>query len=438
MNKTVLAVAMAAIAGGANAQAVAPAYPDAAASDPAVLGWMRGSPPAPEKMIRYEDGSFLRFPQIRWTFSHVRELRPTAAVWHGSGPVAPLPVALTKLDDLRFDDDKGQSTTWADMLQRTYTDGIIVLHKGSVVYEKYFGVSTPVLPHSAFSITKSFIGLLAAMLAHEGKLDPNAPITAYVPEVKDSAYGDATVRQLMDMTIGVRYSENYADKQSEVWDYARAGGMVPAPPGYAGPKNFYEFLRGLKKEGQHGDAFAYKTANAEMLSWVVRRAAGKPVAELMSERIWSKLGAENDGYFQVDSAGMESGGGGLSLPLRDMARFGEMIRLGGKFNGQQIVPQAVVDDIRKGGDPARFAKAGYPDVPGYGKGYSYRNMWWVSHNGNGVFDARGIHGQRIYIDPKAEMVVVKFSSHPVASNLGNIPLTDRGFAALAGVLGKGE
>jgi CubicO group peptidase (beta-lactamase class C family) len=434
MKKVLPALAIVSLAAGAYVQA--PALPNPAATDPVALGWMQGSPPAPDKIIRFEDGSFYRFPQLRWTFSHIRELRPTISVWHGNGTPSIMPQAAVDLDSLAFTDDKGAQATWADMLQRTYTDGVIVMHKGRVVYEKYFGAAAPQLQHSAFSVTKSFIGLMAAMLVAEGKLDPNALVSKYVPEVKESAYGDATVRQLMDMTVGVRYSENYADQKAEVWDYARAGGMAPVPASYNGPKNFYDFLGTLKKEGQHGEAFAYKTSNAEMLAWVVRRVAGKPVSELMSEKIWRRLGTENDAYFQVDSIGVESGGGGMSLNLRDMARFGEMMRLGGKYNGQQIVPKAVVEDIRKGGDQANFAKAAYPDVPGYGKGYSYRSMWWVSHNDHGVFDARGIHGQRVYIDPAAEIVIAKFSSHPVASNLGNIPLTDRAFAAVAAFLSK--
>ncbi|MFC7513769.1 serine hydrolase domain-containing protein [Herbaspirillum sp. GCM10030257] len=434
MKKVIPVLAIATLAAGAYAQA--PALPNPAATDPVALGWMHGSPPAADKIIRFEDGSFYRFPQIRWTFSHIRELRPTINVWHGNGAVSTMPQALLNLDAITFVDDKGEQATWADMLQRTYTDSVIVMHKGRVVYEKYFGAAAPHLQHSAFSVTKSFIGLMAAMLVDEGKLDPDALVSKYVPEVKESAYGDATVRQLMDMTIGVRYSENYADQKAEVWDYARAGSMAPVPPTYTGPKNFYDFLGTLKKEGQHGEAFAYKTSNAEMLAWVVRRVAGKPVSDLISEKIWRRLGTESDAYFQVDSIGVESGGGGMSLTLRDMARFGEMMRLDGKFNGQQIVPKAVIEDIRKGGDQARFAKAGYPDVPGYGKAYAYRSMWWISNNAHGVFDARGIHGQRIYIDPAAEMVIAKFSSHPVASNLGNIPLTDRAFAAIAASLSK--
>lgn len=414
----------------------APALPDPAGTDPKALGWMQGFPPAADKAITFGNGSFYSFPRTRWSFSHMRELMPTVNVWRGNGAPSVLPVALKDLDHLSFTDDKGAKATWADMLNRTYTDSIIVLHKGKVIYEKYRGIAEPQLPHSVFSVTKSFMGTLASMLAAEGSLDPAAPVTKYIPELKDSAYGDATVREVMDMTIGVQYSENYADPKAEVFDYARSGGMLPVPPGYAGPKNFYEFLVKLKKEGNHGEAFAYKTVNAEVLTWIIKRATGKSAAALMSEKIWQKLGAENDGYFTVDSLGSESGGGGLSLPLRDMARFGEMMRLGGKFNGQQIVPASVVEDIRKGGDQAKFAKAGYPDVLGYGKGYSYRSMWWVSHNKDGVFDARGIHGQRIYIDPKAELVIAKLSSHPVAGNLANIPLTDSAFGALADYLSK--
>ena len=406
--------------------------PDPAATDPQKLGWMQGFPPAPDKLVQFANGSSYQFPRTRWSFSHSRELGPTANVWHGAGHAAVLPQALQSLDDLRFKDDKNTEMRWADMLANTYTDSVLVMHKGKVIYEKYFGISKPYLPHIAMSVTKSFVGTLAAMLAAEGKINPADPVTKYIPELKDSAYADATVRQVMDMTIGVQYSENYADPKAEVWDYARAGGLLPAAPGYSGPKNFYDFLTKLKKEGEHDQAFAYKTVNAEVLAWIVRRASGQSLAELMSERLWQKLGAENDAYFAVDSLGTEQGGGGLNLTLRDMARFGEMMRNGGQFNGQQIIPKEVVADIRKGGDPAKFAQAGYKMLPGY----SYRNMWWVGHNTHQTFEARGIHGQRIYIDPVAEMVIVKFSSHPIAANGASDPVTYRAFQALANHLMK--
>lgn len=408
------------------------ALPDAEASDPQKMGWMQGFPPAPDKLIKFANGSNYQFPRTRWSFSHGRELGPTSNVWHGAGPVSALPVALRDLDKLRFADDKGADISWADMQTRTYTDSILVLHKGRIVYERYLGITKSYLPHIAMSVTKSFVGTLAATLAAEGKLDPGAPVTQYIPELKDSAYADATVRQVMDMTIGVQYSENYADPKAEVWDYARSGGLLPTTPAYDGPKTFYDFLVKLKKEGKHDEAFAYKTVNAEVLAWIVKRATGQNLSDLLSERIWQKLGTENDAYFSVDSVGTEQGGGGLNLTLRDMARFGEMMRLNGKFNGQQIIPAAAVEDIRKGADPAKFSKAGYATLPGY----SYRNMWWVGHNSHQTFEARGIHGQRIYIDPVAEMVIVKFSSHPIAANGATDPVTYRAFQALANHLMK--
>ena len=132
----------------------------------------------------------------------------------------------------------------------------------------------------------------------------------------------------------------------------------------------------------------------------------------MRERFWSKLGVDEDAYFTVDPDGTEFAGGGLNLTLRDMARFGEMMRLNGLYHGRQIVPVAAVDDIRRGGDREVFAKAGYKTLPGW----SYRDMWWVSHNADGAFSARGVHGQLIYIDPKAEMVIARFASHPKSAN----------------------
>ena len=301
-----------------------------------------------------------------------------------------------------------------------------MLHKGRIVYERYFGVMGPYATHMAMSVTKSFFGTLGGMLVAEGKLDENALVPKYIPELANTAYGDATVRQVMDMIVGVKYSEDYADPKAEVYDHVRSGGVLPRPANYAGPTSFYGFLRTLQKEGEHGQAFAYKTVNTDVLGWLIRRASGQSVGDLLSQRIWQKLGAEQDAYMLIDSEGTEFAGGGLNPSLRDMARFGEMMRLGGKYNGQQIVPQAVVDDIRQGGKKSDFEKAGYSTLPGW----SYRDMWWVSHNDHGAFMARGIHGQAIYIDPKAEMVIARFASHPLAANANFDPTTLPAFYAL--------
>jgi CubicO group peptidase (beta-lactamase class C family) len=408
------------------APASPPTYPSAAATDPNTIGWMRGFPPPQDKLIEFNAQS-LTFPRTRWSFSHIRQLQPTVAVWRGAGAPSKLPRAERDLDGVTFTDASGARHTFADMLALTYTDGILVMHKGRVVYERYFGALDDHTPHIAMSVTKSFVGTLAAILADEGKLDPSAPVTRYVPELANSAYGDATVRDVMDMTVGVAYSENYADPNAQIWDYARAGGLIPRPPGYGGPKNFYAFLETLRKEGEHGQVFAYKTVNAEVLAWILRRATGEPLAKLMSERLWQPIGAEADAYFEVDGIGTESGGGGLNTTLRDLARFGETMRRNGRFNGRQIVPAAVVADIHRGGDPAKFAKAGFTTLPGW----SYRDMWWVSNDDHGVIEARGIYGQAIYVDPKAEMTIVRYASHPIAANGANDGVTLPAFRAVA-------
>ncbi len=406
-----------------------PALPDAASSDPVKLGIMQGFPPAPEKTVRILDGSSWKFPQIRWAFSHFRELGPTASVWRGNRGPQPLAAApRNDLDGVSFIPlGKDQPMTWEQSLAANYTDGILVMHKGKVVYEKYFGALDARTPHILMSATKSFVGIFASMLAEEGKLDPNAPVTKYVPEMKDTAYGDATVRQVMDMTTGVQYSEKYADPNAEIWQYIAAGGWFPVRADHKGPRTLYGFLGTLKKEGEHGQAFAYKTPNAELLGWIIQRVSGKSMAQLLSENIWQKIGAEEDAMFALDSVGTASAGGGLAATLRDFARVGEMLRLDGYYNGQQIVPKSVIADIRKGADKEHFAKAGYTTLPGW----SYRNMVWVSHNEHGAFSLRGIHGQALYIDPKAEMVIARLASNPVASNPANDPVSLPAYHALA-------
>jgi CubicO group peptidase (beta-lactamase class C family) len=404
-------------------------FPDAQASDPARLKWMVGAPPPPDRTVRFDDGSYFRFPAMRWSVANFRQLMPTLNVPRGLGAPLPLPRQLDpRIDALPVvPTGASQPLTWRQALDATYTDGIVVLHRGNVVYERYFGVLTDDGQHAAMSVTKSVIGTLGAMLVADGTLDARRKIADYVPELGESAFGSATLRQVLDMTTALDYSEDYADPNAHVWAHAQAGNPLPKPKDYTGPRSYFEFLQTVRQRGEHGQAFGYKTVNTDVLGWVIARVTGRNVAQLLSERIWSRLGSEQDAYFTVDSIGTPFAGGGLNAGLRDMARFGEMLRNGGRFNGQQIVPASVVKDIRQGGDKEAFAKAGYSQL----KGWSYRAMWWVSHNPDGAYMARGVHGQSIYIDPAAEMVIVRFASHPVAANAANDGVTLPAYAALA-------
>jgi CubicO group peptidase (beta-lactamase class C family) len=190
----------------------------------------------------------------------------------------------------------------------------------------------------------------------------------------------------------------------------------------------YGYVQTLRKAYPHGERFVYKTVNADALGWVLRRVTNRSLSEPLRERLWSALGVEQDAYFTVDPTGVEFTGGGLNLTLRDMARFGEMMRLEGRYNGRQIVPKAVIDDIRRGGNREQFAAdADYKTLPGW----SYRSMWWVSHNQHGAYTARGIHGQAIYIDPIAEMVIARFASHAPGANVNLDPTSLPAYEAVA-------
>ncbi len=402
---------------------------DAHASDPIRLGWMVGSPPPADRIIRFADSSFFQFPATRWAFSNFRQLQPTTVVPRGSHPAVPLPRAeRDDIDGVTFVPiGRSDPMTWAQSLAANYTDGIVILHRGRIVHERYFGALDQDRQHIAYSVTKSFVATLAATLVAEGRLDDQALVPQYVPELANSGFGDATVRQLMDMTTGLEYTEDYTDPNSPVWEFSRAGGFLPRPANYRGPDSFYEFLPTIRKGSPHGERFSYKTVNTDTLGWILRRITNGSISDLFRDRFWSTLGVEQDGYFMVDSTGTEFAGGGYNLTLRDLCRFGEMMRLDGRWNGHQVVPAAVVDDIRRGGNRDHFALAGYNLLPGW----SYRNMWWVSHNEHGAYAARGIHGQTVYVDPAAEMVIARFASHPGAANANLDPTSLPAYHAVA-------
>ena len=406
-----------------------PKYLDAEQSDPVKMGWMVGSPPPADRIARFDDGSFFQFPALRWSVAHMRQLMPTINVSRGLGnSVALVTNNNKKIDDVKFVPlGETKPITWKESLQKVYADGVIVMHHGKIVYEKYFGALTPDGQHGAMSVTKSFTGTLGIMLVKEGLIDTTKVVSHYIPELKNSAFGDATVRQVMDMTTALQFSEDYADPNAEIWKFSAAGNPLPKPKDYDGPKTYYEYLPTVKKNGVHGEAFGYKTVNSDVLGWIIARVTGKTINEVLSEKIWRKLGVEQDAYYSVDAVGTPFAGGGLNLGLRDMARFGQLILNNGKSGTQQIIPKAAIDDIRKGGSKKAFAKGGYPLL----KGWSYRDMWWITNNDHGAFCARGVHGQVVYIDPKADMVIVRFASNPLVSNAVNDPYSLPAYDAVA-------
>ena len=403
----------------------------AAETDPAVLGLMQGAPVPADKQVRWTDGSMWRFPQQRWAFSHMRELVPTVNI-ACEGAVSVLPVALRDdLDDVRLTTLDGQAMTWRESLAATYTDAILVMKNGVVVYERHFGATTPATQHILFSVTKSFVGTIAEMLIEEGRIKPHAKAAEYVAELAGSGLGDATIREILDMRTGLAFSEDYVPGQTGLTDVQRMSistGWVPRLADYTGPDGNFAFTASLGKNAPHGGDFVYRTPNTSALQWIIERVAGASLAEQIHARFWAPMGMERDAALGVDRLGTGFGGGGLMATVRDIARIGEMMRLGGHWNGKQILAEAVVERIFAGGDPAAFVACQYMgNLDG-----NYGSQWW--HRAGGQLMAMGVHGQGIYVDRAAGVVIARLGSHPVASNRGNAAVTTPAYDAVVAAL----
>ncbi len=369
-------------------------------------------PPAQEQIILLSN--FMTHPNNVWAFQHIRELQPTREIWRGKGPVSELPRATKVLDGFEATVREGRKITLNQFLAESNTDGFVILHNGAVIFEHYGNGQQPHSQHQMFSATKSFVGTLVLLLADQGKIDLEKPVATYLPELAKSAFGDATVQQVLHMTTAVRYTEIYDDPDSDIWKYGHVF-RVWGEPGhdYKGPLNIYDYLPTLSKQGTHGEGFHYVTPNTDVLGWLIRRITHKSVDANISERFLQPLGAERDAYIWLDGEGNEMAGGGLNITTRDAARFGAMILAHGKFNGTQVIPEAVAMRILTPGDSPSFRR--FNDDPWYQQvAHSYKDQWWVFNNKHKAVSAIGIHGQYIYMDPVAKLVVVKQSSSPDA------------------------
>jgi CubicO group peptidase (beta-lactamase class C family) len=353
-------------------------------------------------------------PGNHWSYTHTRRIFPSANIDRGTGPIAKVDYALRDLDQISFAHPTTKAPmTVAQMYAATETDAFLVMKDGKIVTERYFNGMNPENTHLLMSVSKSVVGVLAGIIIDQRRLDPDALVTFYVPELKGSAYEGATVRQLLDMTVGMEFDENYSSKTSDLYRLDEAAGWVERGPNAS--IGLHDYLSTLKtRHGAHGSEFRYISANVDAMGWVLERATGTDFAELISNEIWRKLGAERDAYVLLDGVQAVYSDCGLNMTLRDLGRFAQMVLQRGLYNGQQIVPGHWIEDIRHGGDPQAWKKGpayGYfRKLSGYDNG-SYRSYWYVADPRRGHITAIGLAGQLIVIDPKSNTIVVKFSSH---------------------------
>ncbi len=371
-------------------------------------------------------------PNLHWAFQHIADFLPPAAISRGGGPVAELPYAPAAFTDLPVHHGT-VPTTVGEVMATTATDGWIVTQHGAVLAEEYYGGMVADTSHLLMSVSKSLTGMVIGALQGQGLLDVDAPLTHYVPALAESGYAGATIRHALDMRSGIAFSEDYLDPAAEVRLLEQAIGWAPRTVPDL-PATMYDYLITLRQKSIHGGPFEYRSCETDVLGWVCEAASGLRMPELMSQLLWSRMGAQQDATIGVDSVGTGMFDGGISACLRDLVRFGSIyVNDGFSLTGAVVVPPAWITDTYAGGIDSRDAFAASPGdnrMPGG----MYRNQVWFPYPGHNVLLCLGIHGQMIYVNRTAGVVAAKLSSWPLPQHATMLFATLAAFDAIATVL----
>ncbi|HCU96518.1 MAG TPA: hypothetical protein DHU96_28880 [Actinobacteria bacterium] len=369
-------------------------------------------------------------PFNRWAFQHVRELIPTARIARGAGPVWELERDERDVDGIVFRSGEDELTIGA-LLAQTYTDGFLVLHRGRIVTEQYFNQMMPDTPHLLMSVSKSVTSAVAGVLVGRRQLDVSAQVAGIVPELAGTSFEGATVQHLLDMRAGTAFNEDYSDPEADVRTYERVYLWRPHD-GRPVPQDAPAYFATLGNDGPHGGPFRYRSILTDVLAWVIERAAGARLHELIARELWQPMGAEFDADITLDPRGNPMADGGISATLRDMARFGQLYLSGGRRDGREVVPADWISDTVRGAPDGAYAFTS-GGTPGYPAGAHYRNCWWVRDPSLPFYHASGINGQRVFVHVPSQTVVVKLSTWPAA--LSTWQATVDGVLAIAAALG---
>ncbi|MBE7123776.1 serine hydrolase domain-containing protein [Bacillus cereus] len=355
--------------------------------------------------------NWLDDPYLRWSYTHMKEFTLINEVNNNPNQISHFPTALQNLDDFAVARRFGNTTPLKKLLDENKTDAFVVVHNGQLVYERYFNGYKQNEPHGMASLAKVFTGAIIQSLAEENRIDVETTADTYIKELKNTPFGKATLQQLMDMQVSAEYpTHGYVQPGLENQDAQLylASDILPRGKNYDGPMNIYDMLREAEETAPPGSAFSYNNGSAETLAWIIRTSTGKSLAENVSERIWSQIGMEEDAYYVTDETKVEQASAGLNATARDMARFGQLLLNNGQYNGKQILPSSITES-------AKNVQEGELAI-GDGASISYHNQWWITHNEQDAFEVLGSYGQTLYIDPKANMVIVHFSSNAAPSN----------------------
>jgi CubicO group peptidase (beta-lactamase class C family) len=389
------------------------------------LKLMEGFPPPTDKRVDRSNALFAT-PFNRWSYLNMRMVYPTAGI-----PNADIAGKIEKtidngIEKLKIEKDGedglpgGKMVDLATYLKETYSDALVVVKGNKVVYEKYLNGMDADHTHQMMSVTKSFAGLFGLIAVAEGKADENELVVAYVPELKASgAFKDATFGQVLDMTNSMDFSEDYADLESGIVQYATVLGFMEQQEGKEYEDSIYSYLQTLPfdKAHQHGEVFHYQTPKTDVVNWVTNRATNLSFQDNMYGRLWSKLGTDGETYVLLDKNATLFAGGGLNATPNDLARFAMMMVNNGKFDGKEIISKEIIEKLAAGASTKAFKNGPSSSGVMAGGDWSYRAQWWIRHTpGKAAFMAIGIHGQWIYIDVERNVAIIKQSSQPVSAS----------------------
>lgn len=391
---------------------------------------MQGAPPRPQDQVTLANW---RDPGYgRWSFSHIRQLLPTAPIAAASNPYI-LPKAKQDLANLSFNAADGSPIGLDAFLRQSNTDAFMVMHRGKLVYDWFGGFGHVDRPHIAFSVSKSISALLVGILVEAGIFDVNQQIAHYLPEVRGSAYDGATVRHLLDMTVASAFVEDYLDTSGVFMAYRRASAWNPVEEGHSS-EGLRAFLAKLPaSDGNHGHRHHYCSTHTDLLGWVIERVAGGTIAALLSAHLFAPTGTANEAYVTLETYGAPRLAGGICLAPADLLRLAEMVRCEGALAGRQIVPSAWINDFTDYDDNAAWNRqAGGPRL--FHKG-TYRSKWYRTGWAEDEICAIGIHGQWIWINPMREVTIIRFAAHDHPIDNENDGLLLKAFQATARAFG---
>lgn len=354
-------------------------------------------------------GNWREAPHNRWAFHHVRELLTTANIPHNSSTVSKLSRKHVDLTGWKFTYNESHTMTLNEVLKNSWTDALLILHKGSIIFDWFAPHYSGIEPHILFSVSKSVTGALVGVLVDNGQLDPDESVLTYLPEAAGSAFEDSTVRNVLDMQVGLDFEEVYTGTNEQFNHYRAATGWNPVLPGETA-SDLRTFLTSIKhSDTPHGEIFQYMSPNTDMLGLILEAASGTTLPKLLSQHIWSAMGAESDAYITVDRCRTPRAAGGICVRLPDLARLGQVMCDEGQVGGKQIIPLDWIEDTMTKGDSEAWRQGSFSQLIPQGR---YRNQWYQIGNPNGAICAIGIHGQWVYIDPSNNVVIVKLSSQP--------------------------